>query len=46
MKMEPVRNLDDKIFNIIEEIQDIIDAIYSNEDKDRRRSKVLIYCRN
>ncbi len=44
--MEQVKNLDDKIFNIIEEIQDIIDVIQSNMDKDGRAVKVLIYNRN
>ncbi len=44
--MEQVKNLDDKIFNIIEEIQDIIDSLQSNADKDSRHAKVLIYRRN
>lgn len=44
--MEKTKNLDNQIFNIIEEIQDIIDAIQCNLDKDCRYAKVLIPCQN
>lgn len=44
--MEKVKNLDNQIFNIIEEIQDIIDAIQCSLDKDYHYANLLIPCHN
>jgi hypothetical protein len=44
--MDKVKNLDNQIFNIIEEIQDIIDAIQCNLEKEHHYAKVFINCQN
>ena len=44
--MEKANNFDNQIFNIIEEIQDIIEAIQSNPDMQRRYVKVPLHNQN
>jgi len=44
--MEKAQNLDNQIFNIIEEIQDIIEAVESKPDMQQRYVKAPLHNQN